>query len=140
MTRGLIDVRITRRQRFDLESKQVPVRKVNRSKEYSPQTMSGLLTNSEVAYLDRLIKRNRKLRVKGKEDLSNPLHSPMSSHERQIRMRIRRKVLAGVIDILKIRASGVDSVSEINTALQLLCDKTLNAEERIIRNGILENG
>jgi len=140
VTRGLIDVRITRRQRFDLESKQVPVRKVNRSKEYSPQTMSGLLTNSEVAYLDRLIKRNRKLRVKGKEDLSNPLHSPMSSHERQIRMRIRRKVLAGVIDILKIRASGVDSVSEINTALQLLCDKTLNAEERIIRNGILENG
>jgi len=102
--------------------------------------MSGLLTDNEVAYLDQLIKRNRRLRLKNKEDLSKPLHSPMSSHERQIRIRIRRKVLAGVIDILKIRASGVDSVSEINSALQLLCDKTLNSEETRMRNAILENG
>jgi len=45
-----------------------------------------------------------------------------------------------VIDILKIRASGVDSVSEINNALQLLCDKTLNSEEKRMRNAIVENG
>ena len=102
--------------------------------------MSGLLTDKEVEYLDLLIKRNRKLRMKSKEDLSKPLHSPMTSAERQIRIRIRRKVLAGVIDILKIRASGVDSVSEINNALQLLCDKTLNLEEKKMRDAILENG
>jgi len=78
--------------------------------------------------------------LKDKEDLSKPLHSPMTSDERQIRIRIRRKVLAGVVDILKIRASGVDSVSEINNALQLLCDKTLNPEETRLRDAILENG
>ena len=102
--------------------------------------MSGLLTEKEVEYLDRLIKRNRKLRLKSKEELSKPLHSPMRSVERQIRARIRRKVLAGVIDILKIRASGVDSVSEINNALQLLCDKSLSPEEKRMRDAILENG
>jgi len=102
--------------------------------------MSGLFTDKEVEYLDLLIKRNRKLRMKGKVDLSKPLHSPMTSDERQIRIRIRRKVLAGVIDILKIRASGVDSVSEINNALQLLCDQTLSLEEKKMRDAILENG
>ena len=102
--------------------------------------MSALFTDKEVEYLDLLIKRNRKLRKKSKEDLSKPLHSPMTSDERQIRIRIRRKVLAGVIDILKIRASGVDSVSEINNALQLLCDKTLSLEEKKMRDAILENG
>ena len=102
--------------------------------------MSGLFTDKEVEYLDLLIKRNRKLRKKSKEGLSKPLHSPMTNDERQIRIRIRRKVLAGVIDILKIRASGVDSVSEINNALQLLCDQTLSLEEKKMRDAILENG
>jgi hypothetical protein len=102
--------------------------------------MSGLLTDEEVAYLDKLIKRNRKLRLKDERDFSKPLHSPVTSRERQIRTRIRRKVLAGVIDILKIRASGVDSLSEINNALQLLFDKTLNSDERKMRDEILEKG
>ena len=131
---------ITPRQTFGSELKQVPASKVNRTKAGSARTMSGLLTGSEIAYLDRLIKRNRNLRMKSKKDLSKPLHSPMTSNERQIRTKIRRKVLAGVIDILKIRASGVDSVSEINNALQLLCDKTLNSEEKRMRNAIVENG
>jgi len=102
--------------------------------------MPGLLTVKEIAYLDRLIKRNKKLGLKSRKELSRPLHSPTTRAERQIRVRIRRKVLAGVIDIIKIRASGVDSVSEINNALQLLCDKTLSPEERKIRDAILENG
>ena len=102
--------------------------------------MSGLLTEKEVEYLDQLIKRNRKLCLKSKEERSRPLQSPMTTAERQIRARIRRKVLAGVIDILKIRASGVDSVSEINNALQLLCDKSLSVEEKRMRDAILETG
>jgi len=102
--------------------------------------MPGLLTAKEVMYLGQLIARNRKLRLRSKSELSRPLLSPMTNAERQIRARIRRKVLAGVIDILKIRASGVDSVSEINNALQLLYDKTLSLEERKIRDAILEKG
>ena len=102
--------------------------------------MSGLLAKKEIEYLDQLIKRNRKLRLKSKEELSKPLHSPMTSAERQVRASIRHKVLAGIIDILKIRVSGVDSVSEINSALQLLCDKSLSAEEKRVRDAILENG
>jgi len=101
--------------------------------------MSGLLAEKEIEYLDQLIKRNRKLRLKSKEELSKPLHSPMTSAERQVRASIRHKVLAGVIDILKIRVSGVDSVSEINNALQLLCDDSLSAEEKRVRDAILEN-
>jgi hypothetical protein len=126
--------------RFDPELRQVSVRKLNRFMVCRSQFMSGLLTDEEVAYLDKLIKRNRKLRLKDERDFSKPLHSPVTSRERQIRTRIRRKVLAGVIDILKIRASGVDSLSEINNALQLLFDKTLNSDERKMRDEILEKG
>ena len=101
--------------------------------------MSGLLTKKEIEYLDQLIKRNRKLSSKSKGELSEPLHSPMSSSERQIRAGIRRKVLAGIIDILKIRVSGADSVSEVTNALQFLCDETLNFEEKEVRDAILES-
>lgn len=101
--------------------------------------MSGLLTNEEGKYLDQLIKRNRKARLDSKGDLSKPLHSPMTSGERQIRREIRRKVLASLIDILKIRASGVDSVSELNNALQLLYNRSLNPEEKKMRDAILES-
>ena len=100
--------------------------------------MRKLLTIKEVAYLDQLIERNRKLRLKS--ELSRPLHTPMTNSERLIRARIRRKTMIGVIDLLKIRASGVDSVSEINNALQLVYDKTLNFQEKKIRDAILENG
>ncbi len=101
--------------------------------------MSGLLTKKEIEYLDQLIKRNRKLRSKSKAEPSEPLHSPMSSSERQIRAGIRRKVLAGIIDILKIRVSGADSVSEVTNALQFLCDETLSFEEKEVRDAILES-
>ena len=104
------------------------------------EAMPGLLTGKEIAYLDRVIARNRKPGLKNRKELSRPLHSPMTNAERQVRARIRRKVLAGVIDILKIRASGVDSVSEIKTALQLLFDKTLSPQERGVRDAILLNG
>lgn len=102
--------------------------------------MPGLLTAKEIAYLDQLIKRNRKLHLNSREKLSLPLHSPITDAERQIRTRIRRKVLAGVVDILKIHSSGVDSVSEINNALKLLCDKSLSPEEKRMRDSILQNG
>jgi len=120
--------------------KQVLARKVNRLKICNPHNMSGLLTKKEVDYLDQLIKRNRKLRLKSNEALGKPLHSPMTSAERQVRAGIRRKVVAGIIDILKIRLSGVDSVSEINNALQLICDKSISAEEKRMRDVILETG
>ena len=94
----------------------------------------------EIAYLDRIIARNKKLGLKKRKELSRPLHSPLTNSERQVRARIRRKVLACVIDTLKIRASGVDSVSEIRNAIQLLCDNTLTPQERGIRDAILLNG
>jgi hypothetical protein len=102
--------------------------------------MPRLLTSKEITYLDKLIKRNRRLHLRSREELGLPFHSPITNAERQIRARIRRKVLASVIDILKIRASGVDSVSEINNALKLLCDKNLSPEEKKMRDSILQSG
>jgi len=119
--------------------KQVSARNLNRLKKCNLQDMSGLLAEKEIEYLDQLIKRNRKLRLKSKGALSKPLHLPLTSAERQIRASIRHKVLAGMVDVLKIRVSGVDSVSEINNALQLLCDNSLSVEERRVRDAILEN-
>ena len=119
--------------------KQVSDKNVNRPKSSNPLDMSGLLTKKEIEYLDQLIRRNRKLRSKSKEELSKPLHSPISSSERQMRAEIRRKVLAGIIDVLKIRVSGADSVSEVTNALQFLCDESLSVEEKKVRDAILES-